>query len=192
MNSIEYEDAIAAADLAQAAFDIAAANFDTKISNIVPHDEFSYAGVSPSDLQQRQSALAEIDATTLTEEKAEALAAEIAAVDAAMSDEATAQYAMAETDLEAARKESEQAGTLVTDDALTEALLAAANKNRVAEYGVDSYVDEEMLDWAKEVLGVDDAYGKIDEIREYQSTIEPDADEPELEEVAEMTLRSGL
>jgi hypothetical protein len=48
------------------------------------------------------------------------------------------------------------------DEALKVALLDAANDNRVAEHG-DDYIDQEMMDWAKDLLGVGDAFGKIDE-----------------------------
>jgi len=47
------------------------------------------------------------------------------------------------------------------DDALKQALVAAANKNRIAQYG-DDYVDAAMLDWAKQKLGVGDYTGLID------------------------------
>ena len=50
------------------------------------------------------------------------------------------------------------------DEALRDALMDAANKNRVAQYG-DDYVNDDVLDWAKDVLGVGDATGKIDQIR---------------------------
>ena len=39
-----------------------------------------------------------------------------------------------------------------------------ANANRVAQYG-DDYLDAETMDWAKAVLGVDDAEGKIDQVK---------------------------
>jgi hypothetical protein len=51
------------------------------------------------------------------------------------------------------------------DEALKVALLDAANDNRVAEYG-----DDYMMGWAKDLLGVGDAFGKIGEVRE---TLEP-------------------
>ena len=50
-------------------------------------------------------------------------------------------------------------------------MLDAANKNRVAQYGED-YIDEDIMGWAKDVLGVGDAFGKIDEV---QDTLEQDA-----------------
>jgi hypothetical protein len=55
------------------------------------------------------------------------------------------------------------------DEALKEALLDAANKNRVEQYG-DNYLDGDVMDWAREVLGVGDAIGKIDEVRESLET----------------------
>ena len=47
-----------------------------------------------------------------------------------------------------------------------DALLDAANKNRVAQYGEDNYVNDDVMNWAKDVLGVGDAVGKIDEVRD--------------------------
>ena len=58
-----------------------------------------------------------------------------------------------------------------------------ANENRVREYG-DDYVDEEMLDWAKQVLGVGDYDGKIDEIREATETPDDGTDPIDPEETA--------
>jgi hypothetical protein len=51
------------------------------------------------------------------------------------------------------------------DEALRQALLDAANENRVAQYG-DDYINDDVMDWAKDVLGVGGAVGKIDEVRE--------------------------
>ncbi len=45
---------------------------------------------------------------------------------------------------------------------LVEALMVAANDNRVAQYG-DGYVDADLLDWAKQQLGVGDYEGLIDD-----------------------------
>ena len=53
-----------------------------------------------------------------------------------------------------------------TDEALKDALLDAANENRVAQYGEEDYVNEDVMDWAKGVLGVGEAVGKIDEVRD--------------------------
>jgi hypothetical protein len=75
----------------------------------------------------------------------------------------------AETSLTEAELAAETAAVGTDDEALKAALLDAANENRVAEFG-DDYVDDEMMDWAKDLLGVGDAVGKIDEVRE---TLEP-------------------
>jgi hypothetical protein len=57
-------------------------------------------------------------------------------------------------------------GVLDPDDvALKQALLDAANENRVAQYG-DDYINDDVLDWSKDVLGVGAADGKIDQVRE--------------------------
>ena len=50
------------------------------------------------------------------------------------------------------------------DVALKEALLDAANENRVARY--DDYLNDDVMKWSKDVLGVGAADGKIDEVRE--------------------------
>jgi hypothetical protein len=55
--------------------------------------------------------------------------------------------------------------TELDQDVLRQALLEAANENRVAQYG-DNYLDAEVMDWATDVLGVGPADGKIDEVRE--------------------------
>lgn len=51
-----------------------------------------------------------------------------------------------------------------TEDALRTALLAAANKNRVAEAGGDAYLTPEIMAWANGVLGVGDETGLIDDL----------------------------
>jgi hypothetical protein len=62
------------------------------------------------------------------------------------------------TTLEAKVQEGQAA---TTDDALTKALLEAANKNRVSQSG-DTYIDAAVLEWAKQKLGVGDNTGLID------------------------------
>jgi hypothetical protein len=51
------------------------------------------------------------------------------------------------------------------DEALRQALVDAANKNRVEQYG-DDYINDDVMEWAKDVLGVGDRYGTIDQVRE--------------------------
>ena len=54
---------------------------------------------------------------------------------------------------------------------LRQALLDAANENRVAQYG-DDYLDAKVMGWAENVLGVGPAVGKIDEVRNSMLTDE--------------------
>ena len=82
-----------------------------------------------------------------------------------------AAYVMASAQLALAQVPSEELLAATDDEALRQALLDAANKNRVAQYGED-YIDEDIMGWAKDVLGVGDAFGKIDEV---QDTLEQDA-----------------
>ncbi len=70
--------------------------------------------------------------------------------------------AFADAERPGGRHAAADEGLVGTDDeALREALLDAANEDRVEQYG-----DDEIMDWAKDVLGVGDDFGKIDEVRE--------------------------
>ena len=71
----------------------------------------------------------------------------------------------AQASLDEARSLADATMAGTDETALREALLSMANENRVAEYG-DDYLDTETMDWAKAVLGVDDAFGKIDEVKD--------------------------
>jgi len=82
-----------------------------------------------------------------------------------------AAFVMASAQLALAQTPSEELLAATDDEALKQALLDAANKNRVAQYG-DDYVNDDVMDWAKDVLGVGDAFGKIDEVQE---TLEVDS-----------------
>jgi hypothetical protein len=53
---------------------------------------------------------------------------------------------------------------LTNEDALKAALIAAANKNRVAEAGADAYLTPEIMAWANGVLGVGEEDGLIDDL----------------------------
>ena len=106
-----------------------------------------------------------LNATAAPLEDAAALEAEIAALEELLDSTEADAVAKSEGAVEDAEVAAEEASLGTDDEALREALLDAANENRVAEYG-DDYVDDEMMDWAKQLLGVGDAYGKIDEVRE--------------------------
>ena len=75
----------------------------------------------------------------------------------------------AETSFADAETIADEAAVGTDDEALRAALLDAANKNRVQQYG-DDYLDDNVMDWARDVLGVGDDFGKIDEVRESLET----------------------
>lgn len=135
-------------------------------AGIEAHDGFDYQGLSTEDLDARLDALDAVNAETLSEEDAALLEAERAALEDALASEAYASLVEAEDGLEEVQAKADAYEGETDDQALTEALLAAANPNRVEEYGADAYVDDEMLSWAKDLLGVGEAEGKIDEVRE--------------------------
>jgi hypothetical protein len=144
---------------AAAALELAREEFDALVSAIEPHDDFSYAtDLTAADLEARLAELQAIDPTELDSDAAAALEGEIEALAAALESPefgALTETQQAVADLEATLAEQEAA---TTDEALQEALQLGANPNRE--------VDEEMVDWAKDVLGVGDTYGKIDQVRE--------------------------
>lgn len=161
------EVAEATAAVAEAEVDFAAAVID---AGLTPYDGAVgvYDDPTVESLEDRLADLNAASATVAPEDQA-AFDAEIAAVEGLLdSAEATA-VADAETSLDEAELAAEIAAVGTDDEALRAALLDAANDNRVAEYGED-YVDQEMIDWAKDLLGVGEAYGKIDQVRE---TLDP-------------------
>lgn len=171
MASVDYEKAQAAVADAKASLDDAAtafaAQYDAILSGVETYDDYTYDSADLAALNDRYDYLASIDQADLETDQIDAINGELNALGSLLGTAEAADLEAAQADLTAAQ---DKAGTLeaeVSDEALTEALLAAANKNRVAEYGVDDYVDTEMLDWAKGILGVGDEYGKIDEIAAY-------------------------
>ena len=115
---------------------------------------------TPTALADRKAALEAL--VPADEVEAAAIQKELDGLNAAIA--ATNDLAAAEQALADAQAAAEAAGEGTSEDDLKEALLAAANPNRVAEYGED-YLNDEVMDWAKGVLGVGDAHGKIDEVK---------------------------
>jgi hypothetical protein len=93
-----------------------------------------------------------------------AIDAELTALTAVL-DTAAPALATAETAAALAQEAAATAAAAIDDEALEAALVAAANKNRLAEYG-DSYVDAEMIGWARDVLGVAAPAAPIEEVPE--------------------------
>lgn len=168
--SIDYEDATATLDEALSKLGLAEENFANSVASLydglTTYDGFSLAEPDVASLESRLTDLENLDTTEMSEDEVAAIQAEIDAInDALSSTEADSLQAMKDN-VDDAQKSVDELADQVTDESLKEALLDAANKNRVEEYGVENYVDEEMLDWAKDLLGVDDSYGKIDQVRE--------------------------
>jgi hypothetical protein len=163
----ELEDAKAAYEGAKAAYLELVNSF-----SLAPYDEDSdaYAEVSVSALEQRLTDLIDLELAE-TDADYDAWQAEIESLENAIpilaASEELTDLADAGADLDDATAAVETAEAASDDDALKEALLLAANDNRVAQYGED-YLTDEILDWAKSVLGVGDASGAIDAYLEQQ------------------------
>ena len=135
----------------------AEADFQAKLdeANLQAFDNAPGVYDDPS-LQDLQDRLDVLENTTVAPEDMEAWQAEVDGLKAVLgSEEAKA--------LSEAEMQADIVGT--DDEALREALVDAANRNRIAQYG-DDYVNDDVMDWAKDVLGVGDRVGKIDEVRE--------------------------
>ena len=178
--SVEYENLLASEEYAalETALNDAQLAFGTAVQGLESYDAL-YADIATAeDLTGRRD---ELDTAILDLEgqlTGDATAdADIQAQIDALTLERDAVQAVLDTEGSALQTAQSDLYTLVgdldeqtSDDALIAALLAAANDNRVAEYGEDAYIDEDILAWAKELLGVDgetEVYGKIDEIRDY-------------------------
>ncbi|MCT7378444.1 hypothetical protein [Chelativorans salis] len=163
--SVEYE--IAAEDLEALQIELAAAAaaFAARLSGIEPYDGFSYEDLAVEELQARLDVLQTLDTTGLSNEEIAILEAERQDLEAALASSELAALQSAEAEVIELETDLTELQGAVTNEALEDALLAGANPNRVEQYGAEDYVDQEMLDWAKDLLGVGDAHGKIDEVR---------------------------
>ncbi|WP_442583290.1 hypothetical protein ACSBOB_15590 [Mesorhizobium sp. ASY16-5R] len=141
-------------------------DFETALDRIdpVPYDGAIgvYDHPTLAGLKDRLDHLKSVD---VAPEDEAALNAEIADLESILGGSEADALADATADAVEARQAADAAAVGTDDMTLREALLAAANQNRVAQYG-DDYVDDDMMDWAKDVLGVGDDFGKIDEVRE--------------------------
>ncbi|MXN64472.1 hypothetical protein GR183_06110 [Stappia sp. GBMRC 2046] len=168
--SIAYEDALAAVAELEGPVLAAREAFAPALDGIVAYDDFDYTEVTIAELEERLGALNEIEQGELAAEDADALNAEIDALSAALETEEAAALAEAENNLSEAEMQAGELQAAASDEALAETLAATG-----------SLVDQEVVDWAKEQLGVGDAYGKIDEYREAMEAFDAEeaaADEP--------------
>ena len=140
-------------------------------SGITAYDDAEgiYDDPTLADLQDR---LDHLDSLTVAPADEEAFNAERDALRSILGSAEAAEVTDAETVVGDAEAAATVASIGTGDEALKQALLDAANNNRVAQYG-DDYIDLDVMDWAKQVLGVGDAFGKIDEVRE---ALEPQGD----------------
>lgn len=187
--SVEFENKSDELLVSEGQLAIVQALFSTEVTNsfaeITPYkialgESFNY---STSDLAALQQRLADLSAESLRLQSEDPpvdvtqIDEEIAAINAFLNSP-TATELQASLDLvDSIDGQVEALAAQITDEQLTAALVAAANKNRLAEYGEDKYVDEELLAWAKALLGVDstdpdsgesvEVDGKIDEVRDY-------------------------
>ncbi|MHA7773237.1 hypothetical protein [Roseibium sp. M-1] len=143
---------------------------------ISAHDGYSYEDPTTEMLQTRLTTLEAVEPAALPEAQAGLLETERLTLKAVLESEEFLAFKTAET----AYSDSEEIlATLegeISDETFSEALIAMADPALLEEYG-DTYVDEAMLAWAKQVLGVGDHEGKIDEIRNEmangQRTVQP-------------------
>ena len=154
VNSAEFD--LAREDVVRADMALAEAEADfadaVDVAAPVPYDGAIgvYDNPTVDSLTQR---LSDLNNAVVAEEDLAAWSAEKATVESLLDSAEAEAVAEAETSLDKAELSAEAASVGTDDQALEAALLDAANKNRVAQYGED-YVDDEMMDWAKDLLGV--------------------------------------
>ncbi|MEQ1950665.1 hypothetical protein [Mesorhizobium sp. CN2-181] len=165
MASAELDIARDKLDAANSQLATAREDFATVVDRIdpVPYDDAVgvYDDPTLSELNDRLDHLKSVE---VAPEDQAALDEEIADLGSILGSPEADALADATADAADARKAADAAAVGTDDETLRDALEAAANQNRLAQYG-DDYVDDEMMDWAKDVLGVGDDFGKIDEVR---------------------------
>jgi hypothetical protein len=166
MDSVEFDIAQAKLDAANVQLAASQAEFESLVAGteLTPYDGAVgiYDDPSLADLRER---LDHLNSVTVAPEDEAAWAAEVAALESILDSAEAAAFADAQQAAADAQAAADEAAVGTDDEALREALLDAANENRVEQYG-DDYIDDEIMDWAKDVLGVGDDFGKIDEVRE--------------------------
>ncbi len=153
-----------AADLKALKDDLTSAQelLSESLAAIEAHDEFSYEGLTSEELEARLSELDSTDTTDYSDEQIQALESERDALATALESDNYSTFKDAEAAYMDEKDSIAELESQTSDEALKQALLDMANENRVREYG-DDYVDEEMLDWAKQTLGISDGEEEIDQ-----------------------------
>jgi hypothetical protein len=147
-------------DIANEKLTAAEAAFAARVTaaELEPYDDAVGVYDDPT-LAELQDRLDQLENATVAPEDLDAWQAEKAALESLLDSAEADALAQAED-----RAELASVGT--DDEALRQALLDAANRNRIAQYGEENYVNDDVMDWAKDVLGVGEDFGKIDEVRE--------------------------
>ena len=165
-NSAEFD--IANEKLAAAEAELAAAqtDFNARLAStgVTPYDGAVGVYDDPT-LAELQDRLDHLNSVPVAPEDEIAWAAERDALESILDSSEADALADAETSFAEAEAVADEAAIGTDDEALRAALLDAANQNRVQQYG-DDYLDDEVMDWARDILGVGDDFGKIDEVRE--------------------------
>jgi|GEM_PF-4394525 len=146
------------------------------LGGVTAHDGYSYADPASDKFEARLAALDAVDVSALPVEQGRLLQTERLTLKTVLESDDFTVFKTAET----AYLDSEEVlATLqgeISDETLAQALIAMADQDLLEEYG-DAYIDAAMLDWAKQVLGVGNYDGKIDEIRNEmangQRTVKP-------------------
>ncbi len=146
-------------DIANEELSAAQTEFDQALDEaaLTPYDGAVGVYDDPT-LAVLEARLAELENATVAPEDLDAWEAEKTALESLLDSEEA-------KDLAEAEDAAELAAIGTDDEALKQALLDAANKNRVAQYG-DDYINDDVMNWAKSLLGVGDEVGKIDEVRD--------------------------
>ena len=162
--TVALESAEATLTALQGKLDAYVADYVTTAALVAYDGTYSYADATLQSLNDRLAALALVDDPA----NAEAIAAEQSALMAVLAEINLSPELAAVTEqqgiVQGIEGEIAVLEPQTTEDVLQAALLAAANKNRVAEAGGDAYLTPEIMAWASGVLGVGDKYGLIDDL----------------------------
>lgn len=96
------------------------------------------------------------------------------AIDQLSQSEAYMQLSTVQAEIAGAQDTVQGLQTATSDDALKQALLEAANQNRVAETGAENYLTPDILAWARQTLGVGEYQGLIDTYLAQQQALATD------------------
>ncbi|MBO0346183.1 hypothetical protein J0X15_13200 [Roseibium sp. CAU 1637] len=140
--------------------------FRTRLSKVRSYDGTPYDDATLESAATRLSELKAIDKATISVTQAVYLDGEIVDLTAALDSPEAENLAEALSEYTAAQAAASSTdATAVSDATLKSAILSASSKPGSSVSDEDATVDEATLAWAKSLLGVGAAHGKIDEIK---------------------------